>query len=513
MRLEVLCEDRIGLTREILDILVEKDIDLRGIELEARGVIYLHCPEIDFDTFRDLLAQIRRIPSVRDVRKIDYMPSEQESSQLRAMFTHLPDAILSINRLGEIKQANHAALALFDITLEKITHKSLTQLLDTFSIEDWSQQNYQRFSQGVLLYGIDYLLDVIPVFVETKDTPPKIASAVVSLKPMTSKALKGHFYQIDNHNFDHFVGHSEKHKQLMHQAQKLSQLDKPLLIEGETGTGKEMLARACHHASPRQDKPFLVVSCASMPDDVAETELFGHAPGTFNHDAGHKGIFEQADQGTVFLDEIGEMSPHLQIKLLRFLQDGSFRRVGEEDEMHVDVRIMASTHQTLTELTEQGQFRADLYYRLNVLSLEIPPLRERPSDIAPLLERFVRQCAHQLNMQVPFYDTRLLEALCHYPWPGNIRQLENMVLRAMTQVESGVLELSHFNLPIKGDESNFGLTTAIEADASLDDVMKAYEASVLRQLYQSFPSSRKLAKRLNVSHTSIANKLRDYQIR
>ncbi|MGB2079426.1 MAG: transcriptional regulator TyrR [Vibrio sp.] len=513
MRLEVLCEDRLGITREILDILAAKQIDLRGIELEARGVIYLHCPEIDFDAFRDLLAQIRRIQGVRDVRKIDFMPSEQESSQLRAMLTHLPDALLSIDLNAQIKQANQAALALFGLGETIPAHKSLTQLVPEFALDDWQATDYQRFSQSIMLYGVDYLFDVIPVQVETDSNDPQITSAVVSIKPVVSRALKGHFYQVDDHHFDHFVGSSQKHQSLMQQAQKLSQLDKPLLIEGETGTGKEMLARACHQASPRKDKPFLVLSCASMPDDVAETELFGHAPGTFNHEAGHKGIFEQADQGTVFLDEIGEMSPHLQIKLLRFLQDGSFRRVGEEDEMHVDVRIIASTHQTLTELTEQGQFRADLYYRLNVLSLEIPPLRERPSDIAPLLERFIRQYAHQLNMQVPSYDTSLIEALCHYPWPGNIRQLENMVLRAMTQVESGVLTREHFNLPAQDDEPSFGLSTAIAADASLDEVMKSYEASVLRQLYQSFPSSRKLAKRLNVSHTSIANKLRDYQIR
>ena len=147
-------------------------------------------------------------------------------------------------------------------------------------------------------------------------------------------------------------------------------LDQPLLIEGETGTGKEMLARACHNRSLRSNEPFLVLSCASMPDDVAETELFGNAPGAFNNDVGHKGIFEQADKGTVFLDEIGEMSSHLQIKLLRFLQDGLFRRVGEENEMHVNVRVIASTKQTLSQLTQEGSFREDSVLSLKRTKLE-----------------------------------------------------------------------------------------------------------------------------------------------
>ncbi|MHC6804359.1 sigma 54-interacting transcriptional regulator, partial [Vibrio antiquarius] len=175
----------------------------------------------------------------------------------------------------------------------------------------------------------------------------------------------------------------------------------------------------------------LVLSCASMPDDVAETELFGHAPGSFNHEQGHKGIFEQANGGTVFLDEIGEMSSHLQIKLLRFLQDGNFRRVGAEDEMHVDVRIIASTKHNLAELSEAGMFREDLYYRLNVLTLSIPPLRKRSNDVAPLLELFVAKHAQQLGIDKPEFDDGLVDALANYQWPGNMRQLDNMVLRAL----------------------------------------------------------------------------------
>ncbi|MGO2474498.1 MAG: sigma 54-interacting transcriptional regulator, partial [Vibrio litoralis] len=343
-----------------------------------------------------------------------------------------------------------------------------------------------------------------------------LASAVIMLKPIVHSETK--LTAVPDYNplgFEHFVGVSNHHQRLVSQAKKLAMLDQPLLIEGETGTGKEMLARACHNRSHRSNEPFLVLSCASMPDDAAETELFGNAPGGLNNDIGHKGIFEQADKGTVFLDEIGEMSPHLQIKLLRFLQDGSFRRVGEENEMHVDVRVIASTKQTLSQLTQSGSFREDLYYRLNVLNLSIPSLRERSSDVLPLVDMFVAKYAQQLGLKVPSYDEQLIEQLTLYPWPGNIRQLENSVLRAMTQLDDDVLKFEHFQLPtLQASRSAFETQSeSFTLDGSLDEMMRKHESQILERLYQSFPSSRKLAKRLEVSHTSIANKLRDYGIR
>ncbi|NVJ55454.1 MAG: sigma 54-interacting transcriptional regulator, partial [Vibrionaceae bacterium] len=232
---------------------------------------------------------------------------------------------------------------------------------------------------------------------------------------------------------------------------------------------------------------------------------------SFNHEQGHKGIFEQANGGTVFLDEIGEMSPHLQIKLLRLLQDGTFRRVGEEDEIHVDVRVIASTRHHLADLAESGTFREDLFYRLNVLTLAIPPLRERSNDIAPLLDLFVSKYVKQLGINKPELSDELIEQLISYQWPGNMRQLENMVLRALTELETDVLTPDLFHLPQL--ESTSGNLPSINLDGSLDEIMKEYESQVLERLYQSFPSSRKLAKRLNVSHTSVANKLREYGIR
>lgn len=538
MRLEVQCQDRIGLTRELLDILASKNIDLRGIELSTHGievgqpgVIYLNCPDVEFHTFSALMAQIRQINGVTDVRKIPFMPSERESTELNAILDTLPDPVISINLKGDIEMANFCALSLFKVSVKEIQTFSIFHYIPNLKSAPWFKALFGgeikpkqgQFDEGLLRYrdkitieGLNYLMDVMPVMIYSDSGEAILASAVIMLKPIVLSETK--LTSIPDYNplgFEHFVGVSNHHQRLISQAKKLAMLDQPLLIEGETGTGKEMLARACHNRSHRSNEPFLVLSCASMPDDAAETELFGNAAGAFNHEVAQKGIFEQADKGTVFLDEIGEMSPHLQIKLLRFLQDGSFRRVGEEKEMHVDVRVIASTKQTLSQLTQSGSFREDLYYRLNVLNLSIPSIRERSSDVLPLVDMFVAKYAQQLGLKVPSYDEDLIEQLTLYPWPGNIRQLENSVLRAMTQLDDDVLKFEHFQLPtLQASRSAFETQSEIfTLEGSLDEMMRKHEAQILERLYQSFPSSRKLAKRLEVSHTSIANKLRDYGIR
>ncbi|WP_260261847.1 transcriptional regulator TyrR [Vibrio intestinalis] len=512
MRLEVFCEDRLGLTRELLDILASKSIDLRGIEIDVSGIIYLNCPDIDFDTFSELMAEIRRIAGVKDVRKIQFMPMERHNTELLSLLNNLPEPVLAIDLKGNVDMANHAALSLFNREEQDVISYQVSQLIPSFNFSQWAEGNITRQRENIVINGLDYVMEIMPVYITTESNESILASTVMIIRSTQEKSLATDSLPVHNNlGFEHFVGVSNRHKALISQAKKLSDLEQPLLIQGETGTGKEMLARACHSRSNRASAPFLVLSCASMPDDVAETELFGHAPGSFNHQEGHKGIFEQANGGTVFLDEIGEMSAHLQIKLLRLLQDGTFRRVGEEHEVKVDVRVIASTRHNLADLAESGIFREDLFYRLNVLTLNIPSLRDRANDIAPLLDLFVSKYISQLGIAKPRLNEELIDQLSSYNWPGNMRQLENMVLRALTELESDILTIDLFHLPQV--ETAMGSGVSLNLDGSLDEIMKEYESQVLERLYQNFPSSRKLAKRLNVSHTSVANKLREYGIR
>jgi len=219
-----------------------------------------------------------------------------------------------------------------------------------------------------------------------------------------------------------------------------------VLITGESGTGKDLIAKVIHYASHRAARPFLNITCSALPETLLESELFGHERGAFTDARQQKrGLLEQADDGTVFLDEIGEMTPALQAKLLRFLEEKTFRRVGGMSDVHVDVRVVAATNRQLEEAVQGGKFRDDLYYRLNVLRVEIPPLRDRGGDIALLAQHFVETFAKEFKRKVPGLTADAQERLQTYGWPGNVRELRNVVERAVLMADDGLLQASDFD--------------------------------------------------------------------
>jgi transcriptional regulator of aroF, aroG, tyrA and aromatic amino acid transport len=511
MRLEVFCQDRIGLTRELLDLLVARNIDLRGIEITALGRIYLNFSALEFDAFSNLMAEIRRTPGVTDVRTVTYMPSEREHRALSALLVAMPDPVFSIDLKSKVELANPAAQNLFNLDEEKMRNFSAGNLINGFNFMRWLESDrVEAQAQHVVIEGRDFLMEARPIYLPGEEGQnDRPVGAMVMLK---STARMGRQLQnlvvTDESEFDHIIAVTPKMRQVVDQARKLAMLDAPLLIVGDTGTGKDMLARACHLRSARGKNPFLALNCASLPDDVAESELFGHAAGAYpNALEGKKGFFEQANGGSVLLDEIGEMSPRMQTKLLRFLNDGTFRRVGEEHEVHVNVRVICATQKNLIELVQRGEFREDLFYRLNVLTLQLPPLRDRPQDILPLTEMFVARFADEQGMARPRLSPQLIAFLTRYAWPGNVRQLKNALYRALTQLEGYELRPQDIVLP----EQTLDVSLGDEAlEGTLDQITSRFERSILTRLYLSYPSTRKLAKRLGVSHTAIANKLREY---
>ncbi len=508
MRLEVFCQDRLGLTRELLDLLVERNIDLRGIEIASIGRIYLNFSPVEFELFSQLMAEIRRIPSVTDVRTVNFLPSEREHRALSALLVALPEPVFSIDMKSKVELANPAAQGLFALNEEKMRNFGAGALIPGFNFQRWLEnERIEPQAHHVVIQGRDFLMEITPIYAAGESVNP--VGAVVMLK---STARMGQQLQNlavnDDSEFDHIVAVTPKMRQVVDQARKLAMLDAPLLIVGDTGTGKDMLARACHLRSARGKKPFLALNCASLPDDVAESELFGHAAGAYpNALEGKKGFFEQASGGSVLLDEIGEMTPRMQTKLLRFLNDGTFRRVGEEHEVHVDVRVICATQKNLTEMVHRGEFREDLFYRLNVLTLNLPPLRDRPQDILPLTEMFVARFADEQGVARPKLAPQLNAFLSRYTWPGNVRQLKNALYRALTQLDGHELRPQDIILPEFAMEMPLGEEVM---EGSLDEITSRFERSILTRLYLSYPSTRKLAKRLGVSHTAIANKLREY---
>ena len=233
-------------------------------------------------------------------------------------------------------------------------------------------------------------------------------------------------------NFEEIIGDSPALRRTLSQVELAAPAGTTVLILGETGTGKELIARAIHNLSPRRERTFVKVNCAAIPAGLLESELFGHERGAFTGALAQKiGRFEFADRGTLFLDEVGDLPLELQPKLLRVLQEQEFERVGGNRTLHVDVRVVAATNNDLAALVAERRFRSDLYYRLNVFPIQIPPLRERPEDVPLLVRYFVQKFSRRQNKTVVYIPSNVMEALVNYPWPGNVRELENLIERAV----------------------------------------------------------------------------------
>src|ERR1700684_2368486 len=245
--------------------------------------------------------------------------------------------------------------------------------------------------------------------------------------------------QVDR-TFERIIGNSTALESVLEQVEQVAPTNATVLIEGETGTGKELIAHAIHSASQRCGRAFIKLNCAAIPLDLLESDLFGHEKGAFTSAIAQKiGRFEMADKGTLFLDEVGDIPPSLQPKLLRILQEQEFERLGSCLTHQVDVRLVAATHRDLPEMVRNGQFRSDLYFRLNVFPVRLPPLRERREDIPALVEHFVDILGRRVGRQIDRIPDETILALCSYDWPGNIRELQNLIERAVILSEDGVL--------------------------------------------------------------------------
>ena len=510
MRLEITCDDRLGIAQDVLQILRDYEIDLRGIEVDPKGKIFLNFPELEFEDFQHLMPEIRRIANVKDVKTVAYMPSEREHFEFKLLLNKLPDPVLSVDSKGFIDIANDAAQQVLTDNRTELNGTAISHWLSGFAVQRWlDKQPTEPTTQQVSASGAKYFADLMPVWVDDGNGHNSFAGCVITCKPqpLVSQWQRGNQQEV----FGQILGEHASMKRLLKEAARMAQLNVPLLIHGETGVGKELLASACHQASSRAEQPFLAINCAALPDNVAESELFGHGKGSLGpYTEAKKGIFEQANGGTVLLDAVGEMSNGLQAKLLRFIQDGRFRRIGEEQEVTVDVRVICSSHDDLSERVEAGKFREDLFYRLNVLSLHVPPLRERKSDIPLLAEHFTVQACQRLGRSLVVLTRAGRELLQRYQWPGNVRQLENVLFRSISMAESDTLDVRDIHLP-DIDSLPENLPVDLE-DGTLDDAVKKFEATILRRLYPSYPSTRQLAKKLGLSHTAVANKLRDYGI-
>jgi transcriptional regulator with GAF, ATPase, and Fis domain len=274
--------------------------------------------------------------------------------------------------------------------------------------------------------------------------------------------------------FEQLIGKSPALEIVLEQVKRVSPTSSTVLIQGETGTGKELIARAIHNISPRCGRPFIKINCAAIPLDLLESELFGHEKGAFTGAIAQKlGRFEMADQGTLFLDEVGDIPAALQPKLLRVLQEQEFERLGGSQTHKVDVRLVAATHRNLPEMTGRGEFRSDLYYRLNVFPILLPSLRARREDIPLLVEHFVELSARRTGRPIEYIPQETMDALSSYDWPGNIRELQNLIERAVILSDDGVLPNP---LPVSdGEDRPFSRPSSTLKEIERDLILRALE--------------------------------------
>lgn len=526
MRLEIKSTDRIGISQEILSAFAKQSWNLKAVEVST-CYTFVHL-ENDALSLHDISHSLREVIGIISIIEVALLPIEQRENHLQALLNRIPDPIIDINNQGIILAVNSA------------THKLISTLgnrhaITGLSIDKFIEQKYQSLlsdkatTLSLVFNGKAYLADITPVVSEHQ----QVTGAMITLRSM--KAIGRQLSLMQTHQeqgVDNIIGHSASIVQIKEQSERFAKLDLPVLISGETGTGKELIARALHQLSNRAKAPFLALNCAALPENLLESELFGYSAGAFTgaKKAGKPGLIELAEGGSIFLDEIAEMSTYLQAKLLRFLQDFSYRRVGSTKELHANVRVISASHQNLAQLITEKLFREDLYYRLNVLNLALPALRERTEDIPVLATHFINNAVKQVEQVVRSSKNELklteeaLTLLQAYHWPGNIRQLQNVLFSVVAlntadkihgqAIEQALIKFSGANPILESEkaEATSAMTTTMTMVKDWPSAQAIFEKQLLSQLYPLFPTTRKLAERLKVSHNKIAMKLRKYDI-
>jgi TyrR family helix-turn-helix protein len=544
MRVEIKSKDRLGISQEILSIFAHKQWDIFAVEVVSH-FIYVQFQKSNI-YLPDVLQSLSHIDDVLYCKAVDLLPTQRREAHLQTLLNKIPDPIIDIDQFGCIIAINSATRDLLYNTKSKDLGRANTDIenIDGGCIKENTIEgvNIERYidcsfaslltkqnSFSILFCDKAYLADITPIVADNNTF-----GIVLTLRTMHSvgkqiSLLQNTEQNQENNAIDNIIGENSVMQILKAQTLRFAELDLPVLISGETGTGKELIARALHNESKRADAPFLVINCATLPENLLESELFGYASGAFTgaQKGGKPGLFELAEGGTVFLDEIAEMSIYLQAKLLRFLQDYSYRRLGGIKELTANVRIISASHQNLNEKIEQQKFREDLFYRLNVLNLSLPALRERKDDIDLLASYFIKNSALQVEQALPHLSSDGLYALKSYHWPGNIRQLQNTLFRVVALNTTGDINKDDIEAALVQfipATNKLALRNSVVNNAENDrlndynqypnwvSAQEKFEHDLLEALYPLFPSTRKLAERLGVSHNKIATKLRKYHL-
>lgn len=506
---------------------------------------YIPCGEVSVDAntkelIREFQANHYLLVKDEDGSWLGYIHITDFCSKITTSYNHLQayvDTILeTINESCTVIDKDNRVLfwtkgaeKIFSVNYEDIIGKPITDFFKPERLEILNTINTGtsvRHSQHKARKDLVVMINSNPVYYDDE-----IIGAVVSETDITSQIhLNNELYnastklfhleqEVTNNNpFKNIRGNSAALKQTMNLVEKASTTDANILIHGESGVGKELFAKAIHNLREDENAPYIAINCGAIPSALFESEIFGYEKGAFSgaDQKGKKGKVELAKNGTLFLDEIGEMPLEMQVKILRLLQEKRFFQVGGTKEIEVDFRVVAATNKDLKQLVEEGKFREDLYYRLNVVSLEIPPLRKRPEDIIELTHYFLYECSTKYNRPIHGISQMIMQALLKHKWPGNIRELKNVIERLVVFSDDGEIkledlpfEIDSFIQSISNNENQSSPLLAKNDERPLKNQLEDYERDIiLRELEKTNGNKLECAKNLDVTRATLYNRMR-----
>lgn len=511
-RFKIETKDRIGITLDIVKKIYNLNLSINSMDVMSEK-IYIKVDEMDLKKIENLKENLLNINGVKSVFDVNILPKEKEEKKLLGVIDAVDQGIMAINNDLEIEVFNSSCEKIFNYKKEELLGESVDKLLPhNAPIKDLINGAKDYDNKEFKLVNKRNISHYISSGRSIKDDLGNIIGAVASVKDLNKvKELVDIVSVKEEHILDVIVGKSQPIKQIKELIKMVSKSSSTIMIRGESGTGKELFAKAIHNLSNRSKNNFIPINCAAIPETLMESELFGYEKGSFTGalNEGKKGLFEKANKGTLFLDEIGELSLMMQAKLLRALQENKIRRIGSSNEIELDVRIICATNKNLEAMIENKEFREDLYYRINVIPVNIPPLRDRKEDIILICKTFVDKFNKKLNKNVKYFDDDFFENLFSYNWPGNVRELENIIERAMNLCHFDTLKKEHIIL-----NSNFidAKKIIISKDESLKESVQEYEKNLIKDKIKENKSIRQMAREFKISHTALIKKIKKYNL-
>ncbi|MBF0406017.1 MAG: sigma-54-dependent Fis family transcriptional regulator [Candidatus Riflebacteria bacterium] len=468
----------------------------------------------DQNKLKELATHLFSELAPKEVKEIDKifefwkaaLPKKQETNFSLPMPPSMREMVLRDIGFTEVQtdQTQNRLIGYLHI-LNRLMERNIEDLVHS-SQEELTALIWQEGKKlGLRDQEINDLASILPLWIQRISNKVIFEFSPINICEMTQKAESTGKGRKSTSDFSGIIGSSEKMQSIFSCLERISTSNLSVLIQGESGTGKELVAKAIHNNSNRSKKNFIPVNCGALPDSIIESELFGHEKGAFTGATSQKtGYFEFADQGTIFLDEISETSLNFQIKLLRVLQEKQIRRVGGTKPVNIDIRVISATNRDLAKLAKAGEFRHDLFYRINEMTVTIPPLRERQSDLPLLIEHFLKKFSHENSKPAPKISPAAKRLLHSYSWPGNIRELENVMKRAVVLADSAILP-SHLPSNLYENKNS----SSGKNDGSLEDqLMNAEREIILRALENNSNNVSSTAKILRISRRTLQRKMK-----